>query len=108
MSTEKGTPNADTQLDAEGKDQASLKAQPIHPQGPYFPQVELWSLPVISRGLLNFLLNPCSPGIACKRRGAACHGEGDGKTEVPSKATTLKAAPWRPWFSPGLMLCHMH
>lgn len=46
------------------------------PTGPHLPRAGLWSLLVISRGLLNFLLNLCIPGIACKRRGAACCGEG--------------------------------
>lgn len=82
-----GNSTAETQLDAEReRGSASPKfpqspAQP--PTGPQVPWAGLWSLPVISRGLLNFLLNLCSPGIACKRRGADCCGEGMGGQRSP-------------------------
>lgn len=50
-------------------------------QAPLRPQL----LPLISRGLLNFLQRNCGPDISCKRGGDVSGGEGDGGTEVPQR-----------------------
>lgn len=104
VSTGKGTP---LQLDAVRGRISIPKAQPSPPQAPS-PTGRALVLTGDFQGTVELPPEPLQSRHSLQEKGSRVLRGRDGRAEVSTEATALMADPWRPWWCPGLALCHRH